>query len=70
MYQKQKEAGMVLAARFALFTGDRQLASRISQRLLEGYFFDLFLGPQGYKASIITCSTKKMIKIKISLYNI
>ena len=32
----QKEAGMVLAARFALFTGDHSLASRIAQRLLEG----------------------------------
>ena len=35
-YVKQKEAGMVLAARFSLYTKDYSSASRITQRLLEG----------------------------------
>jgi hypothetical protein len=32
----QKEAGLVLAARFALFTNDLPLASKMVQRLLSG----------------------------------
>ena len=32
----QKEPGKILAARFALFTGDIRLASRVAQGLLEG----------------------------------